>query len=218
MSDTPKLRPRMHIRGPQAKARYALLVLVVLLVLFNVYVNNLALSRDITGITFVQPVGWHYHGDTAVIPQMRRIHFSAAGIADAIAHGHGVPLFVLTRYPADHGALNPLLGINVFSHGADLAPQPELLLQKKLDQVQAASNRALEVVEPITALPIATLPGAQVVLSARAGKEANGLNRLTVYALVAGRLSFTIVASDAASGTETIDKELAAFISSLAVD
>lgn len=216
MSDTLKLRPRM--RGPQAKARYALLAVIPLLVLFNIYVNNIALSRDITGITFVQPPSWHYHGDTAVIPQMRRIYFSAAGIADAIAHGHGVPLFVLTKYPADHRALNPLLGINVFSHDSDISLKPEVLLQNKLEQVQAASHQALEVVEPVAALPIATLPGARVVLSARAGKEAHGLNRLTVYALVAGRLSFTIVASDATSGAETMDKELEAFIASLAVD
>ena len=216
MSEPLKLRPRL--RGPQAKARYALLALVPLIVLFNIYVNNIALSRDIAGITFVEPAGWHYHGDTAVIPQMRRIHFSAAGIADAIAHEHGVPLFVLTKYPADHGALNPLLGVNVFSHDSNVSLKPELLLQTKLEQVQAASHQALEVIEPIAALPIATLPGARVVLLARAGKEAHGLNRLTVYALVAGRLSFTIVASDAESGVETMDKELAAFIASLAVD
>ena len=216
MSDTLKLRPRL--RGPQGTARYVLLALIPLLVLFNFYVNNLALSRDIAGITFVQPLTWQYHGDTAVIPQMRRIHFSAAGIADAIAHEHGVPLFVLTKYPADHAGLNPLLGINVFSHDADLSIKPEVLLQTKLEQVQAASGQALDVVEPVAALPIATLPGARVVLSAHAGKEARGLSRLTVYALVAGRLSFTIVASDAASGTETMDKELATFISSVAVD
>jgi hypothetical protein len=129
-----------------------------------------------------------------------------------------VPLFVLTKYPADHGALNPLLGINVFSHDSNISPKPELLLQHKLDQVQAASHQALEVIEPISAVPIATLPGARVVLLARAGKEARGLNRLTVYALVAGRLSFTVVASDATSGAESMDKELAAFIASLAID
>ncbi len=216
MTDTLKLRPRM--RSPQTKARYALLALIPLIVLFNIYVNNIALSRDIDGITFVEPVGWHYHGDTAVIPKMHRIHFSAAGIADAIAHEHGVPLFVLTKYPADHGALNPLLGINVFSHDSNVSPKPEVLLQTKLEQVQAVSHHALEVIEPISTLPIATLPGARVVLLARAGKEAQGLNRLTVYALVAGRLSFTIVASDAASGVETMDQELATFMASVAVD
>ena len=216
MSDTLKLRPRL--RGPQGRARYALLALIPLLVLFNIYVNNIALSRDITGITFVQPPAWHYHGDTAVIPQMRRIHFSAAGIKDAIAHDHGVPLFVLTKYPADHGGLNPLLGINVFSHTGDAVLKPEALLQTKLEQVQAASGGALDVIEPVAAEPIATLPGARVVLTARAGKEVRGLNRLTVYAVVAGRLSFTIVASDAASGAQSMEKELAAFISSLAVD
>ena len=57
-----------------------------------------------------------------------------------------------------------------------------------------------------------------MVLKVRAGKEADGLNRLTVYALVAGHLSFTIIASDAMSGAEATAQELMAFIASLAVD
>jgi hypothetical protein len=216
MSEQIKIRP--HLRGPQGKLRFALLLVVPLAIAFNVYVNNIALSRDIAGLTFVQPVGWQYHSDTAVIPHTRRIHFTAAGFADAVREGHGVPLFVVTRYAAGQGALNPLIGVNVFKHDSDIQLLPEVLLEKNLEQVQQASHEALEVVEPIATLPLGTLPGARVVLKARAGKEASGLNRLTVYALIAGHLSFTIVASDAESGEQAIDKDLAAFISSLAVD
>lgn len=216
MSEQIKLRPR--VRTPQTKMRFALLLIVPAAIAFNLYVNNIALSRDITGITFVQPVAWNYHSDTAVIPHTRRVHFSAAGLADAIRDGHGVPLFVSTRYPADKGALNPLIGVNVFAHASDIQLLPEKLLEKNLEQVQEASHQALEVVEPIAPVPIATLPGARVVLKAIAGKEASGLNRLTVYALVAGHLSFTIIASDAESGSESMDRELAGFIGSIAVD
>ena len=216
MSKQFKLRPRLNT--PQGKLRFALLLLVPAAILFNLYVNNIALSRDVAGITFVQPVAWNYHSDTAVIPHTRRIHFSATGLDDAIRAERGVPLFVTTKYPADKGGLNPLIGVNVFRHEADAKLSPEELLAKNLQQVQQASHQALEVIEPIAALPVATLPGARVVLKAIAGKEATGLNRLTVYALVAGHLSFTIVASDAVSGAEAMDKELAAFIASLAVE
>ncbi len=216
MSEQIKLRPRL--RGAQTKMRFALLLLVPLAIAFNVYVNNVALSRDIAGITFVQPVDWQYHSDTAVIPYTRRIHFSAAGLADALREGHGVPLFVITKYAAEQGGLNPLIGVNVFHHDSTIQLLPEVLLERNLQQVQQASHQALEVVEPIATLSLATLPGARVVLKARAGKEASGLNRLTVYALVAGHLSFTFIASDAASGAQAMDKELTAFIASLAVD
>ncbi len=216
MSEQIKLPPRL--RTPQGKMRFALLLIVPAVIVFNLYVNNIALSRDIDGITFVQPVAWNYHSDTAVIPHTRRIHFSATGLGDALRAGHGVPLFVTTKYPAEQGGLNPLIGVNVFRHESDIQLVPEALLAKNLEQVQQASHQALEVIEPIAALPLATLPGARVVLKARAGKEATGLNRLTVYALVAGHLSFTIIASDAISGAEAMDKELAAFIASLAVD
>jgi len=216
MSEQTRLRPRM--RSPQTKVRIALLLIIPAAIAFNYYVNNIALSRDIAGITFVQPVAWNYHSDTAVIPHTRRIHFTATGLADAIRDHHGVPLFVVTRYPAKHGGLNPLIGVNVFKHASDIQLLPEIILQTNLEQVQQASHQALEVIEPIAALPIATLPGARVVLKARAGKEADGLNRLTVYALVAGHLSFTIIASDAMSGAEATEKELAAFIASVAVE
>jgi len=206
------------MRTPQTKMRLALLLIIPAAFAFNYYVNNIALSRDIAGITFVMPLAWNYHSDTAVIPHTRRIHFSAAGLADALRDDHGVPLFVVTRYPAAHGGLNPLIGVNVFKHESDIQLLPELVLQAKLDEVQKASHQALEIIEPIAALPLATLPGARVVLKVRAGKEADGLNRLTVYALVAGHLSFTIIASDALSGAEATAQELTAFIASLAVD
>lgn len=216
MSEQIKLRP--YMRSPQTKMRFALLLIIPAALAFNYYVNNIALSRDIDGITFVQPVAWNYHSDTAVIPHTRRLHFSAAGLADALRDDHGVPLFVVTRYPAEHGGLNPLIGVNVFKHESDIQLLPELLLKVKLDEVQQASHQALEVVEPIEPLPLATLPGARVVLKAIAGKEVDGLNRLTVYALVAGHLSFTIIASDAFTGAEVTEKELADFIASVAVD
>lgn len=216
MSD--KMRPRLQLRTPQTRMRIALLLIVPAAIAFNLYVNNIALSRDIDGITFVQPVGWNYHTDTAVVPHTRRIHFSAAGLADALRDDHGVPLFVTTRYPADKGALNPLIGVNVFAHKSDVELDPEKLLESKLAEVQRDSNNALEVIEPVAALPMATLPGARVVLRARAGKDARGLNRTTVYALVAGHLSFTIIVADAEQGDEAIDAELRDFISSIAVD
>lgn len=216
MSD--KLRPRLQLRTPQTRMRIALLLIVPAAIAFNLYVNNIALSRDIDGITFVEPVGWHYHTDTAVVPHTRRIHFSAAGLADAIRDNHGVPLFVITKYPADKGALNPLIGVNVFAHKSDVQPAPEKMLEAKLAEVQRDSNNALEVLEPIEAVPLATLPGARVVLKVRAGKEADGLNRTTVHALVAGHLSFTIIASDALEGEEAMDAELREFIASIAVD
>lgn len=216
MSEQFKLRPRLNTR--QGKWRFALLLIVPAAILFNFYVSNIALSRDIAGITFVQPVAWNYHSDTAVIPHTRRIRFSASGLDEAMRADHGVPLFVTTKYPAEKGGLNPLIGVNVFRHQADAQLLPEELLAKNLQQVQQASHQALEVIEPIAALPLATLPGARVVLKAIAGKEATGLNRLTVYALVAGHLSFTIIASDAISGAETMDKELAAFVAALAVE
>ena len=118
MSEQIKIRP--HLRGPQSKMRFALLLLVPLAIAFNIYVNNIALSRDIAGITFVQPVGWQYHSDTAVIPHTRRIHFSAVGFADALREGHGVPLFIVTKYAAEQAGLNPLIGVNVFRHDSDI--------------------------------------------------------------------------------------------------
>lgn len=213
-----KLRPRLQLRSPQRRMRIALLLIVPAAIAFNLYVSNIAQSRDIDGITFVQPPGWNYHTDTAVVPDTRRIHFSAAGLAKAIRDEHGVPLFVTTKYPADKGGLNPLIGVNVFAHDSDLQLAPEKLLEAKLAEVQRDSNNALEVIEPITAQGLATLPAARVVVKVISGKEAQGLNRTTVYALVAGHLSFTIIASDAAQGEEAMKSELDDFVSSIAVD
>jgi hypothetical protein len=213
-----KLRPRLQLRAPQTRIRIALLLIVPAAIAFNLYVNNIALSRDIGGISFVQPAGWNYHTDTPVIPHARVVHFSASGLANAIREQHGVPLFVTTKYPADKGGLNPLIGVNVFAHKSDDELAPEKLLEAKLSEVQRDSHNALEVIEPIATLPIATLPGARVVVKVRAGKEADGLNRTTVYTLVAGHLSFTIIASDAAQGEQATDAELRDFISSIAVD
>ena len=70
MSEQIKLRP--YMRSPQTKMRFALLLIIPAALAFNYYVNNIALSRDIDGITFVQPVAWNYHSDTAVIPHTRR--------------------------------------------------------------------------------------------------------------------------------------------------
>ena len=218
MSQQTKLPMRLRMRTPQGRLRVALLLIVPAAIFFNIYVNNIALSRDITGITFVQPVAWHYHSGTAVIPDTRRIHFSAAGLAEAMRQGHSVPLFVSTKYPSSKGADNPLIGVNVFAHEGDAQLLPEKLLEANLAQVQQSSGQALEVVEPITASPVATLPGARVVLKMRGDNAPDSLNRMTVYALVAGRLSFTIVTSDAAEGAEAVDRELAGFIGSLAVD
>ncbi len=216
MPEQIKIRP--YLRTPQTKVRLVLLLIIPAAIAFNFYVNRIALSRDIASITFVEPLTWNYHGDTDVIPHTRRIRFTAAGLAKAIADGHGMPLFVTTKYPASKGGLNPLIGVNVTAHESNVQLQPEALLEQNLEQVQQASNQALQVVEPIAPLPIATLPAARVVLKALAGKEAKELNRLTVYVLVAGKLSFTIIASDAETGAEAMDEELADFIANLAVE
>ena len=96
-----QIKPRLRLRTPGTKLRLALLLIVPLAIAFNLYVNNIAVSRDITGITFEQPVAWNYHSDTNAIPHTRRIHFSATGLVEAIRDGHGVPLFVITKFPAD---------------------------------------------------------------------------------------------------------------------
>ena len=216
MPDNLILRPR--VRSPGPVARYALLAAIAAMVLFNLYVKNIALSRDVDGMIFVQPPGWSYHSETAVIPHTRRIHFTTAGFSEAVRVGQGVPLFVLSKYPATHPGANPIIGVNVYQHASEVSVKPERLLELNLAQVQAASQQALQVVEPIGALPLATLPAARVVLSTPVPADRPGLDRLTVYALVAGHMSFTIIASGAAAGDEAIDSELAAFIASLAVD
>ena len=216
MPDNLILRPRVRTPGPVA--RYALLAAIVAMVLFNFYAKNVALSRDVDGMVFVQPPGWSYHSETAVIPHMQRIHFTATGFGEAVRLGQSVPLFVLSKYPATHPGTNPIIGVNVYRHASEVTVKPEALLAQNLAQVQAASQQALQVVEPIGALPLATLPAARVVLSTPVPADRPGLDRLTVYALVAGHLSFTIIASGATVGDEAIDSELTAFISSLGVD
>lgn len=213
MADKP-----IYVRGGSSRNLFAVRVLLFVLVpaalLFNYYVGTIALSRDINSIVFVQPLGWSYHSETTAVPNMRRIDYTAQGITDAIARGHAVPLFLLSKYPSSEKRPNPLIGVNAYDLGEDTPPAPEALLAANLARVQRDAGGKLEVVEQISTLPLATLPAARVVLRA-AGQP---LDRMTVYTVVAGRLSFTIVASDAATGADAIDQDLEAFLANIAVD
>lgn len=213
MADKP-----IYVRGGSSRnlfaLRVALFVLVPAALLFNYYVSTIALSRDIKSIVFVHPLGWSYHSETTAVPNMRRIDYTAQGIADAIARNHAVPLFLLSKYPSSEKRPNPLIGVNAYDLGADSPPAPEALLAANLARVQSDAGGKLEVVEQISTLPLATLPAARVVLRAP-GKP---LDRMTVYTMVAGHLSFTIVASDASSGEDDVSADLETFLANVAVD
>ena len=217
MSEPVRKRPVLH--NPRRVARYLLLLLIPFAVLLHTCAEQVDAPRDLPTFSFSRPPAWTYLTETQVKPVDGRIRFSAESSAAAFDRGHTAPLFALVKYPQPHTGLNPMIGVNLAWETADEIPRPTTALERSVADVQRRADGRLEVVESIVATEIAGLPAARVVLTTR-GAPAPGTveDKLTVIAVLAGRLSFLIAASGAFDGADTIDEELHTFATSLTVE
>ena len=214
----PIRKPRA-LHNPRRVARYLLLLLIPFAVLLHTCGEQFDTPRDLPAFSFSRPPSWTYLTETLVKSADGRIRFSAESSADALDRGHTAPLFALVKYAPPHTGLNPMIGVNLAWETADEIPRATALLERSVADVQRRADGRLEVVEGLVATEVAGLPAARVVLATR-GAPAPGKieDKLTVIAVLAGRLSFLIAASGAFDGADAVDQELEAFAASLTVE
>lgn len=210
---------RRPFDDPRRVARYLLLLLIPFAVLLHTCAERFDAPRDLPAFSFSRPSSWTYLTETQVKPADGRIRFSAASAAEALEQGHTAPLFALIKYPPPHTGINPMIGVNLAWETADEIPRPTAVLERSVADVQRRAEGRLELVEGLVATEVAGLPAARVVLATR-GPPAPGKveDKLTVIAVLAGRLSLLIAASGAFDGADAVDQQLDAFAASLTIE
>ncbi|MCB1746422.1 MAG: hypothetical protein H6977_04105 [Gammaproteobacteria bacterium] len=209
--------PQRPTHRARVWSRYLLLLFIPLAIAFKAWLDHQNAPRDVAGFSFHRPADWSYLTETGIKPDGDHIRFAPAAVIAALDHGQGAPLFALTKYPPPHTGINPVIGVNV-AYATDPDPDPGVVLEHSVAEVQARSGDALEVLEPINETLVAGLPAARTVLAAREPQPGKARDRLTVLAIATGHLSFLIAGSGAYEGADRIDEQLAEFAGSLSLD
>lgn len=215
MSKPPLATPALQ----RARSLSRLLFLVVIPLGLLLHFAMREMSSDGGGpiLTVQRPAGWHYLTATPVAPQGDLIRYDGAALDAALAAGQATPLFAVIKHAHPHAGLNPLIGVNVSFETAQELPSASQLLERSIADVQRRSGNALVLLEPITPTTVAGRPAARVVLHTPVPPPGSVPDKMTVVALLDGRLSFMIAASGAADGADEISAEVADFLASLQV-
>ncbi len=204
-------------RDPRAVARRALFIIIPLALALNYWLQRPAEPGvQLPELRFSVPPDWRYLSRTGLTPQQGVLTVSPDALAEALGRGLTSPLFAVVKYERAVQGLNPMIGVNLALESGATPPDPRVILERSVAEVQASSDNGLRLLGDYEKLTISGNPAARLLMTA-AQELMEGQRRdiLTVTVIVIGNVSILITGSGASEGEDDISVPLERFLRAL---
>ena len=170
------------------------------------------------GISLMPPAGWHVMSMQSVMENRAKVRLPddqlTAGLQRAAA-----PLFVFSKYPESHSALNPTVQVVLRPAPASLGPSPTAIMKATIATLQQAFPD-FRIVDPIQPTTVSGFPAAymKATYTLRTAKGTASPVMARTWLVPRGKVMFLIGMSGTTGGDDVAEAEFLSALASIRIE